>query len=727
LKGYVYLRQKYCDISPYSNNNKPMRSPLVILAIICSILPLQGQIEQVLKRREGLVDVLRIDKIDSISFDVEGSQMEIVMKEGGGKAYGLEEILEVVFVEKIPGRVDMLDCEGALVSDTLVEDLLVSEVTLTLGYTGGNGGVFESRSIASTGVMGLTARLAEGLFLEGSGTVVFEMEGTAMDSGNAVFFVELGGQSCGIEVPVRASDYRKGTVYCDPRRATAVVEVLSPLTNKTWMDRNLGASRVATSSTDEQAYGDLYQWGRRADGHQCRNAATTPLLSSGNVPEHGDFILSPFMPGDWQSPQGFNLWQGVDGVNNPCPFGYRLPTESELNKELLSWSSQDAAGAMASPLRLPLAGGRFHINGSVKGAGDYGVYWATTVKGTASRRLGISPNLAGMGTDERAGGRSVRCLKEEFSGQIAALDCEEAQKEGEIIEGLVVTGVAVYVDYFEGNGGFFESQSIASTGVLGLTASLAGGQFNEGVGSVVLEVSGTALGSGLALFLLDLGGQSCEIEVVVEEGAGTYPPGTVHCDPANPTAVVDVLNPATGKTWMDRNLGASQVATSSTDEAAYGDLYQWGRLADGHQCRNSLTTTQLSSSDVPGHGDFILAPNSPFDWRSPQNDNLWQGVDGFNNPCPDGYRLPTDSELNAERLTWSSNNAAGAFASPLKLSLAGYRSNSSGSLDNVGTFGYYWSSTVSSTLSRGLSFSSSGASMYSDLRAYGNSVRCLKN
>jgi hypothetical protein len=86
-----------------------------------------------------------------------------------------------------------------LVSETLVEDLLVSEVTLTLGYTGGNGGVFESRSIASTGVMGLTARLAEGLFLEGSGTVVFEMEGTAMDSGNAVFFVELGGQSCGIE------------------------------------------------------------------------------------------------------------------------------------------------------------------------------------------------------------------------------------------------------------------------------------------------------------------------------------------------------------------------------------------------------------------------------------------------------------------------------------------------------------------------------------------------
>jgi hypothetical protein len=70
-----------------------------------------------------------------------------------------------------------------------------------------------------------------------------------------------------------------------------------------------------------------------------------------------------------------------------------------------------------------------------------------------------------------------------------------------------------------------------------------------------------------------------------------FPPGTVHCDPANPTAVVDVFNPSTGKTWMDRNLGANQAATSKTDAAARGDYYQWGRLADGHQCRTSPTTT----------------------------------------------------------------------------------------------------------------------------------------
>ena len=69
-----------------------------------------------------------------------------------------------------------------------------------------------------------------------------------------------------------------------------------------------------------------------------------------------------------------------------------------------------------------------------------------------------------------------------------------------------------------------------------------------------------------------------------------YPPGSIFCT-SGPTQIVPVLNPITGKTWMDRNLGASQVATSSSDAAAYGDLYQWGRRADGHQCRNSPTTT----------------------------------------------------------------------------------------------------------------------------------------
>jgi uncharacterized protein (TIGR02145 family) len=188
-----------------------------------------------------------------------------------------------------------------------------------------------------------------------------------------------------------------------------------------------------------------------------------------------------------------------------------------------------------------------------------------------------------------------------------------------------------------------------------------------------------------------------------------------------------VTNPTTGKLWMDRNLGASQVATSSTDEASYSDLYQWGRAADGHQIRTSATTSTLSSSNTPGHGRFILASTNPCDWRSPQNSNLWQGVSGTNNPCPSGYRLPTEAEWNEERLSWSSNNAAGAFASPLKLPVAGNRRGSDGSLYYVGSYGHYWSSTVSSTSSRYLDFYSSNAGMNTSNRANGYSVRCIKD
>jgi hypothetical protein len=193
------------------------------------------------------------------------------------------------------------------------------------------------------------------------------------------------------------------------------------------------------------------------------------------------------------------------------------------------------------------------------------------------------------------------------------------------------------------------------------------------------------------------------------------------------TPITNVTNPTTGEIWMDRNLGASQVATSSTDAAAYGDLYQWGRAADGHQIRTSGTTTTLSTSDTPGHGDFITNGSGTYDWRSPQNDNLWQGASGTNNPCPSGYRLPTESEWDTERTSWSSNDADGAFASPLKLPVAGGRDSSSGSLAYVGSYGYYWSSTVNGILSRRLYFNSSDADMYSNRRARGRSVRCIKD
>jgi hypothetical protein len=196
---------------------------------------------------------------------------------------------------------------------------------------------------------------------------------------------------------------------------------------------------------------------------------------------------------------------------------------------------------------------------------------------------------------------------------------------------------------------------------------------------------------------------------------------------------------SSGKCWLDRNLGATQVATYSTDFHSYGDLFQWGRRADGHQNIEWISstssnyeeqdnqTTLTSSYDIALNALFIIPSyGEPYDWRSPQNDNLWQGLNGINNPCPLGFRLPSLPEWEAERASWSSNTATGAFASPLKMTSAGMRSPYAG-LYNTGNVGEYWSSSVSSARSSHLWFGSFNSSTSTEYRSWGLSVRCIAN
>ncbi len=203
-----------------------------------------------------------------------------------------------------------------------------------------------------------------------------------------------------------------------------------------------------------------------------------------------------------------------------------------------------------------------------------------------------------------------------------------------------------------------------------------------------------------------------------------------------------------GNVWLNNNLGAdyanlnhssfnpAQQAISKSDYHAYGSLYQWGRLSDGHELiiwssatfgtPVQDTTYALSTTDTPPNPKYILNTTSIGDWRDPHNTSLWQGVLGINNPCPKGFRLPTLAEWLNYRNAAGITNATTAAAKELKLSTAGERQHNNGILHYVNTWGYYWASTTNSNRSRSIYFgSSTNPGLYR--RATGHCVRCIKD
>jgi hypothetical protein len=634
-----------------------------------------------------------------------------------------------------PTTITTVACPSLAVISTTA----VSSITQTTAVSGGTISYQGASAITARGVCWGTSpnpTIANSLTSNGIGIGTFTSNLTGLVVGTTYYVrayaTNGSGTSYGNQLSFVAVNpqpaYPVNSVFC-ASGPTLVVDVTSP-TGKTWMDRNLGATQVATSSTDAAAYGDLYQWGRGNDGHQCRTSATTATFSSSDQPGNGNFILAPNAPNDWRSPQNGNLWQGVNGVNNPCPSGYRVPTEIELNNERLSWSANNVSGAFASLLKWTMAGVRDY-SGVLITVDVTGGYWASTVSGSNTANLSFDCCGANMLPDGRSGGFTVRCIKDASAipATLGALNCGSTTITGTLASGTVASGVSASVPYTGGNGGSYAAQTISSTGVTGLTATLSSGILANGSGSLSLVISGTPSTSGTASFALTIGGQSCSFTVSVQTAlAGQYPANSVFCA-SGPTLIVDVTNPATGKIWMDRNLGASQVATSSTDAAAYADLYQWGRRSDGHQCRNSATTTLLSPTDQPSNGNFILGQSND-DWRSTPNNTLWQGVNGINKPCPVGYRLPTQVEFNAEFNTWSNGNISGAFGSPLKLTAAGGRTSSgAGTIVSIATGGVYWTSTISGNNSINISFGTVDTGLIGGnlSRSDGNSVRCIKN
>jgi len=241
-------------------------------------------------------------------------------------------------------------------------------------------------------------------------------------------------------------------------------------------------------------------------------------------------------------------------------------------------------------------------------------------------------------------------------------------------------------------------------------------------------------------------------------------------------------------TFMCHNLGADEnmsiadqmayVSKDNLDETVYGSLYQWGRQADGHQLRTSQAyptddasseSGVVSSPNLDGNGQvvstfeaygkFIKTNGAPNDWRSPQDDTLWYANNNktANDPCPDGWRVPTTYEwiaiLNGDGMavssipaagitcasgnTWvvsNTTNTRGWLVTPqgnstatLFLPFTGYR-NSNAEVFNTNTQGSYWTNTTVAPNTSAIyvyTNYTTVAPYYGNPRVTGSSVRCV--
>ncbi|MDL2311459.1 fibrobacter succinogenes major paralogous domain-containing protein, partial [Bacteroidales bacterium OttesenSCG-928-B11] len=213
--------------------------------------------------------------------------------------------------------------------------------------------------------------------------------------------------------------------------------------------------------------------------------------------------------------------------------------------------------------------------------------------------------------------------------------------------------------------------------------------------------------------------------------------------------------------WATRNLAAHGQFVENPED--YGALFQWGRVGDGHEQRTSPNYPTDDNSGENGavsgaenfdahgqvdstheaYGKFIKSASVfPWDWRTPQDDDLWNSGTPFlpektvNDPCPAGWRLPNKAEFQKLIQAGERTDEPAGFAcmgddgtSALFLPAAGDRHSDTGEIREGVTYGEgkYWSNTADQSFSIGFFFSNIGsyAIVSRQSKAFGLSIRCV--
>lgn len=171
------------------------------------------------------------------------------------------------------------------------------------------------------------------------------------------------------------------------------------INNITWATRNVDLP--GTFARTSESAGMFYQWNRKVAW-----SSTDPMINSNNETT-------------WDStvPSG-TTWQKQ---NDPCPDGWRIPTQAELQSLLdanNTWVVQNGVngrrfGTAPNTIFLPAAGKRINSNGTLIGTNSEGIYWSDTqYDANIAYEMDFLVSNAKTDITQRNYAYAVRCVQE---------------------------------------------------------------------------------------------------------------------------------------------------------------------------------------------------------------------------------------------------------------------------------------------------------------------------